>query len=182
MFFLFIFVTLLVLAIHTSKIGIEIENLKLDTEQPKGKKINDDSKIYVYLLVFQKIKVFKKDIKKIKFQDNNIDIKIFKNKNFLIDYKELIKNIDIKQIDLNIQLSTQDAAVTAILTGAISAGVGIILRKPKYEVKPIFSNKNFLKIKLDCIFSLYLMQYIYKLIFYKIKNFGKVFLNKKVEV
>ena len=32
-----------------SKIRAIIENLKIDTEMPKGEKINEQSKIYVYL-------------------------------------------------------------------------------------------------------------------------------------
>lgn len=170
MFFPFILAILLVigLAIHTSRIGIEIENLKIDTEQPKDKKINQESKIIVYLLIFKKIKIFKKDIKKI----DKKKIKIPQNMKIKINYKEVLQNIDIdvEQINLNVQLGTQDAALTAILTGIISAGLGIILRKPKYAIIPIYSDKNFLKIKLDCIISVYLMQYIYKLIFKKVKN------------
>lgn len=181
MFFLFIFIILLILGlmIHTSRIGIEIENLRIDTRQSKSEKINKDSKIFVYLLIFKKIKLFKKNVKNM-----NMKKVKFQNKNFKINYKELFQNIDIdiEQIDLNIQLGTQDAALTAILTGIISAGLGIILRKPKYEIIPIYSDKNFLKIKLDCIFSVYLMQYIYKLISNKIKDLGEGTLNKKVEV
>ena len=164
MFFLFILVILLIvgLAIHTSRIGIEIENLKIDTDQPKGEKINKDNKIIVYLLIFKKVKLFKKDVKNIEKKK----MKMPQNMKIKIDYKEAIQNIDIdiKKIDLKLQLGTQDAALTAILTGIVSAGLGVILRKPKYEVIPIYSNKNFLKIKLDCIISVYLMQYIYKLI------------------
>ena len=136
MFFLFIIFIFVFLGylIHTSKIGIEIDNFIFDSE--KQEKINKDSKIYVYLLLLNKIKVFKKNI---------------------------------KEIDLQLQIGTQDAALTAILTGIISALLGIILRKPKYEVIPIYSNNNVLKIKLKCIISIYLMQYIYSFIFKKEK-------------
>lgn len=159
---------------------MEIKNLKIDTEQAKGEKINKDSKIIVYLLIFKKIKLFKKDVKSI---DKN-KIKIPQNMKIKIDYKEVLQNIDVdvEQINLNVQLGTQDAALTAILTGIIAAGLGVILRKPKYEVIPIYSDKNFLKIKLDCIISVYLMQYIYKLISNKIKDLRNEALNKKVEV
>ena len=44
------------IAIHTSKIGIDIENLIIDTDAEE--KINEDVKIYVYLLLFNKIKLF----------------------------------------------------------------------------------------------------------------------------
>lgn len=173
LFIIFIFVFLGYL-IHTSKIGIEIDNFIFDSE--KQEKINKDSKIYVYLLLLNKIKVFKKNIKeidfsKIKLENKDIDIHFLKNKDLKINYLELWKNIDIdvKNIDLQLQIGTQDAGLTAILTGIISALLGIILRKPKYEVIPIYSNNNVLKIKLKCIISIYLMQYIYSFIFKKEK-------------
>lgn len=191
MFFLFIFIVLLVLGfvIYTSRLGIEIENLKIDTEKSKGEKINKDSKIFVYWLIFGKIKLFKKNIRnidkqKIKFQNKDIDIKFLKDRDIKIDYKDLLQKIDIyfDQIDLNVQIGTEDAALTAILTGIIGAALSVLIRKPRYEVTPIYANRNFVKIKLDCIFSVHLMQYIYKLISNKIKSLGKENLNKKVEV
>ena len=188
MFFLFILVILLLLgiAIYTSRIGIQIENLIINTEKPKGEKINNDSKIWVYLLIFKKFKLFKKDVKnqKIKFRNKDIDLKLLKNEDLKIDYKSLLQkpNIYIDQIDLKVHLGTEDAAVTAILTGIIATAFGIILKKPKYEIIPIYSGRNFLKIKLDCIISVHLMQYIYKLVSNKIKNLGSENLNKKVEV
>ena len=176
-------------AIYTSRVGVEIENLRIDTEQPKGEKINKDSKIYIYVLIFRKIKLFKKNVRNmdkrnIKFQNKDIDIKFLKDREVKIDYKDLLQKIDIyfDKIDLNIQFGTQDAALTAIFTGVIASALGIILKKPKYEVIPIFSNRNFLKIKLDCIFSVHLMQYIYKVFSNKKKDLGKDNLNKKVEV
>lgn len=177
MFFLFILIILLVLglAIHTSKIGIDLENLKIDTEAEH--KINKQSKIYVYLVIFNKIKLFKKNVKgmkmpNFKFQNKDIDFKILKNKDLKINYVELLQNIDIdiKQIDLNAQIGTQDAAFTAMLTGIVSGILGMILKKPKYQIIPIYSNKNFLKIQIDCIISVNLMHYIYKVIFQKMQK------------
>ena len=187
MFFLFLLIILVILgvSIYTSRIGIQIENLMIDTEKPKGEKINKESKIWIYLLIFKKFKLFKKNIKNEKiFKNQNIDLKFLKNKDLKINYKDILErpNIYVDKIDLNVQLGTEDAALTAILTGIISAGLGIILRKPKYEIIPIFLNKNFIKIKLDCIISVHLMQYIYKIISNKIKDLGTIGLNKKVEV
>ena len=184
MFFLFIFIILLILAIaiYTSKIEIEVQNLKIDTENPKGEKINKDSKILVYILIFKKFKILKKDRKNMKLQNRDLDIKLLKNKDIEIDYSELLKSINIKKVNLNVQIGTEDAALTAVLTGIVGAVIGVILRKPKYEIIPVFSNKNFLKIKLDCIISIDLTQYIYKLISSKLKDLGNKSLNKKVEV
>ena len=181
MFFLFILVVLLILGLitFTSKIGIEIENLIIDTES--NEKVNKDSKIYVCLVVFGKFKLFKNDIKKI-----NLDKMKLKNKNIdlKIGFREILKNIKVQaeKVDLNIQIGTDNAAITAILVGVISSIIGIILRKPKYQVMPIYSNKNLLKIRLDGIFTIDLMQYIYKTVLNKTKNKKPMFQNKKMEV
>ena len=177
MFFLFILVifTILIIAIHTSKIGIDIENLIIDTDAEE--KINEDGKIYVYLLLFNKIKLFRKNVrnipmKDVKFEASDFDIKIFKNKDIKINYFELIRNIniDIKNIDLKVKIGTEDAGVTAILVGIFAGILGIIIKKPKYQILPIYANRNLLKINLNGIFTIYLMHYIYKFIKDNIKE------------
>ena len=177
LFFLFILVifTILMIAIHTSKIGIDIENLIIDTDAEE--KINEDVKIYVYLLLFNKIKLFRKNVrslpmKDVKFETSDFDIKIFKNKDIKINYLELIQNIniDIKNIDLNVNIGTEDAGITAILVGILAGILGIIIKKPKYQILPIYANRNLLKINLNGIFTIYLMHYIYKFIKDNIKE------------
>ena len=177
MFFLFILVifTILIIAIHTSKIGIDIKNLIIDTDAEE--KINEDGKIYVYLLLFNKIKLFRKNVrnipmKDVKFETSDFDIKIFKNKDIKINYLELIQNIniDIKKIDLNVNIGTEDAGITAILVGILAGILGIIIKKPKYQILPIYANRNLLKINLNGIFTIYLMHYIYKFIKNNIKE------------
>lgn len=177
MFFLFILVifTILIIAIHTSKIGIDIENLIIDTDAEE--KINEDGKIYVYLLLFNKIKLFRKNVrnipmKDVKFETSDFDIEIFKNKDIKINYFELIRNIniDIKNIDLNVKIGTEDAGITAILVGILAGILGIIIKKPKYQILPIYANRKLLKINLNGIFTIYLMHYIYKFIKDNIKE------------
>lgn len=177
MFFLFILVifTILIIAIHTSKIGIDIKNLIIDTDAEE--KINEDGKIYVYLLLFNKVKLFRKNVrnipmKDVKFETSDFDIKIFKNKDIKINYLELIQNIniDIKNIDLNVNIRTEDAGITAILVGILAGILGIIIKKPKYQILPIYANRNLLKINLNGIFTIYLMHYIYKFIKNNIKE------------
>lgn len=176
-FFLFILVifTILIIAIHTSKIGIDIKNLIIDTDAEE--KINEDGKIYVYLLLFNKIKLFRKNVrnipmKDVKFETSDFDIKIFKNKDIKINYLELIQNIniDIKNIDLNVNIGTEDAGITAILVGILAGILGTIIKKPKYQILPIYANRNLLKINLNGIFTIYLMHYIYKFIKNNIKE------------
>ena len=177
MFFLFILVifTILIIAIHTSKIGIDIKNLIIDTDAEE--KINEDGKIYVYLLLFNKIKLFRKNVrnipmKDVKFEASDFDIKVFKNKDIKINYLELIQNIniDIRKIDLDLQIGTEDAGITAILVGILAGILGIIIKKPKYQILPIYANRNLLKINLNGIFTIYLIHYIYKFIKDNIKE------------
>lgn len=177
MFFLFILLTftILIIAIHTSKIGIDIKNLIIDTDAEE--KINEDGKIYVYLLLFNKIKLFRKNVrnipmKDVKFETSDFDIKIFKNKDIKINYLKLIQNIniDIKNIDLNVNIGTEDAGITAILVGILAGILGIIIKKPRYQILPIYANRNLLKINLNGIFTIYLMHYIYKFIKNNIKE------------
>lgn len=169
MFFLFILIIALVtvIAIYTSKIGIEVHNLVIDTEKSKGEKVNKNSKIYLYLLVLGKIKLFKKDIrntkrKDIKFLNQDLDIKLLKEKDIKLDYKEVVDSIDIKKFDLKIQIGTEDAALTALLVGILSGIIGVIVKKPQYQIMPIYFGKNLLKINLEGIITINLMQYIYK--------------------
>ena len=172
LFFLFIFIIIfIIIAIHTSKVGIEIINLQINTQFSKEQKINKDSRIYVYLLLFNYFKLFKKEIreinfKNIKLQNKDIDIKFLKTKDFKINYKELLKNIkiEIKRINLSLKIGTENAALTAILVGMISSVLGIIIKRPKYEIIPIYTGENLINLKLDGIFTIYLMHYIYSLI------------------
>ena len=148
MFFLFILVifTILIIAIHTSKIGIDIKNLIIDTDAEE--KINEDGKIYVYLLLFNKIKLFRKNVrnipmKDVKFETSDFDIKIFKNKDIKINYLELIQNIniDINMLKYNIIL----VAITFLL----STFIGFL-----FKYAPIMYNVINHNICEKCLFTL----------------------------
>lgn len=185
MFFLFILIILFLLfyAIHTSKIGITISSLNFNSEI--NKTLNKECKIEIYLLLFKKIKILKKDLKKmneIKFDKNEVDISYLKNKDLKIRYLELIKeiNVEIASIDLKIGIGTEDAAITAIIVGILSIILGNIIKKPKYQIIPQYLNKNILKIKLDGIFYINLMQYIYKLVKKRLKREKKTLLKINV--
>lgn len=180
MFFLFILVIFLILTlvIYTGGIGVEVQNLVLDSEKSPNEIINEDSKIYLYIILFGQIKLLKRNVKDIKLKK----IKIPKNKNFKINYIELLKNIDINYFDLHIQIGTTNASFTAVLIGFISSLLGIILKSPKYEVIPVYLDKNIIKIKFNCIISIHLMQYINKSVIRKIKNSKRGYFKKKVEV
>ena len=174
MFFLFILILLfflLIYTIHSSKLGIEICNLNFNSEQ--NEKLNKEFKIEIYILLLNKIKILKKDLRKIKnikrdikLDRKEIDISFLKNRDLKIKYFEILKNInlEINEINLKINIGTEDTAITAILTGILSIILGNIIKKPKYQIIPVYKNKNVLEIKLDGIFYINLMQYIYKVV------------------
>ena len=118
----------------------------------------------IYVLFFLKIvqidlvKVLKK--KKIKDKiKKRISSKKFKN------VRNGLKNIDklkyvLKKMDLQIGVGIGDPAFTAILIGYISILLSLFMSKilndfnnKKYEINPLY-NKNILKIKLDSIIAL----------------------------
>lgn len=100
MFFLFfiIFILIVAIAIHTSKIGIEVKNLKIDTQ--KNIKINEDRQIYLNIYIFWKLKIFKKNLRKTKISN----FKMIKNKKLKIDYKQLIKKVKLQIVKINLYI------------------------------------------------------------------------------
>ncbi len=174
MFFLFIlaFIAIIFIAIHTSKMQLEIKNLKIDTEQKNI--INEDKKIYFYFLIFKKIRILKKEVEIQKIREKGLNIKVLEGKGIKMNYIELLKHINPDKFELYVQIGTQNAALTAVLVGIISILISTMIKKPKYEIIPIYLNKNLLKIELNCIISIDFMHYIYetnsKLIKRRIRN------------
>lgn len=169
LFFLFILIIIIFLfiAIYTSKIRIEIKNLIFNTEAEK--KIDKNSKIDVSILIFNKFKMFNKEIK---FEKQDIDIPFLKKNDIKIDYLELFRstNIEIVEFDLKANIGTEDAGLTALVVGLVSAILGIIIKKPNFQINPVYLNKNLLEIKFNGIFNVNLIHYIYKLLKNTIKR------------
>ena len=177
MFFIFMLLIIFIpIAIWNSKIEIKISNLDVSTAREE--KVNSNYKMRINIIVFNKIKVFGKDVKKGKVKKENLD-KLYNTvksverksnpKNSFIMLLQTVKNlqIEINELNLKIELGTQDAALSAILVGVISSVIGIILKNQTYkeqrfEVIPLYMNKNILNLKLNGIFRINLIHYIYK--------------------
>ena len=146
--------------------------------------MNKDYIVEISVIILHKIKIIKRNIKNINSKNirvgnRTISTKAFKKKDINIDYKLLIKNISVKKVKLNIEIGTENAALTAIIVGFISAIIGIIIKMPKYKIIPIYNGKNLLKIDLDCIIRIYLIHYIYEQILNKISKRKKVKNNER---
>lgn len=125
-------------------------------------------------LLFNKIPLFKRDLTNIKIEKDKLRKnwgtfqESLKKKNKKIDLKGLENfKLEIKNFNLKILIGTEDASYTAILVGIVSSIFPIFAKKfikdnnNYWEVVPVYQDKNFLKINLNCIFSLNLIHIIY---------------------
>ena len=174
--FLFIILTIMILQIILifSKIGIEIKNLRFQSQSEKH--LNNDYEIVIVFYLLGILPIFKLKFNKAKMAKlKKIDLKFLK-KNQQFDKKaiKLLKelNIEIKNINLNIEIGTENASLTSILVPSISTVISIILqRKVKkfenqiFKVNPIYINQNLVNIYISGIFELkisHIINIIYK--------------------
>lgn len=173
MFFILFILVLLIIIVLNSKLQLKICNFDISTERTK--KVKDNFEIYLEIIIFNKLKIFKFNLKK--FKNRNIDIKMLLNKvkqfeqkninkQFIIETIKNLKNLQLQIIsaDLKVELGTEDSATTAILIGIIASILGVILKGYKFETIPIYREKNILNVRLNCIIRLNLIHYIYKTI------------------
>lgn len=169
-------IVIMALGIYNSKIQIEVKNLDISTLREKNNVIDKNYEIVVSLLLFNKWKIIKLKIKREKIKKiqkskimKKVDLQFLKSnkrtKGILKGIKDL--QIEIKELELHIEIGTEDAAITAISVGIISSIIGILLKdkittKNKFEIQPIYMQKDLINLKLNCIFTIDLMHYIYK--------------------
>ncbi len=169
-------IVIIALGIYNSKIEIEIKDLDISTLREKNNIIDKNYKIIVSLAIFNKWKIIKLKVKKDRIRDireikiiKKIDMQFLKNNKKTKGIAKAIKElqIEIKELEMHIEIGTEDAALTAISVGIISSIIGILLKdkitpKDKFEIQPIYIQKNLINLKLNCIFTIDLMHYIYK--------------------
>lgn len=187
LYFIILLILFSIILIIFTTIKINIQNLQYFSEETNGRHVNKNYKLEINLSLFGKIRYYKIDLTKTKTEKlkirNSIDKleqKIVNNKNkFDTKVFRIFKYLKINNLNLKIKLGTEDASVTAILIGVISTFIAIVLKnymKRKYnnhwEIIPVYQNRNLLKINLNCIFSIKLIDIIYTM----------YILNKKGEV
>lgn len=171
MVFLFVFITIIILAIILifSKIKIQIINFKFNSQLQRH--INKDYKIIIQLNAFSFIPIFRINITKTKLEKmklkekiRNIDFKVLED-NRKLDKKILkaIKklNLSIKNINLYIDIGTENASLTSVIVPAISTVLAIILRKKVknfedqiFIINPIYQNQNLVNLSVSGIFEI----------------------------
>ena len=168
MYFLLIFILfiIMIIIIYSLSIKFEINNLKLLFPKLKNSIINKDSKICLKIYILKIIKIAEFDLKKIDIKDKKIKSKLqkyIKEKKYNLDVISLLRSINyiVEELNLNIYLGTEDSAITAISVGIIYTIISNLLNSKikntkniRYEVNPVYEDKNMLKIRLDSIIIL----------------------------
>lgn len=182
---------LLVLWVYKSTIRLEI--IELDASNVNKKHI-DKVKIEISILFLNKLKWFHLEINKSKM-DKFKGTKFNKWLNKIVetrivrDYKNIgeiiIKNkqkldINIEEINIKLKIGTTNVIVTSILFVALHIIISNLLatniddykkEKHNYEIVPIYQNKNFYDLSINCIISVKIAHIINMI---KIKRSDKV--------
>ena len=173
---LFLIIFLISILLVFSEIKISLNTLEYDTDK-KEKESKYSGKIGIYFL--GRIKLFSKKIdnkKNNQFLNNNFikekltRLDIFNKDNTTEKYrinrkiiKEVMKYLKIDMLKLQIQIDTENVLLTSYLVGLISAIIPNLIRnniksynnkKYKWEIVPIYKNKNYISLKLNSIISI----------------------------
>ena len=179
MVFLLIFL-IIILMIITIRIKIKFENFEFSSQ--KKEHLNKNYKIEVTIYTFNVIPILNLKItnKKMKKMFNNEKIKkvideqktkIIENRNDIdIETIKGIKNIkiEISEMNLNISIGTEDAAITAFIIPIISTFIAIFLSqkvekyndKQIFSIQPIYINQNLINIEFSGIFQIKMIHII----------------------
>lgn len=171
MVFLFVMITIIALIVILifSKIRIQVVNFRFSSQTQRH--INKDYKIIIklYALGFipiLKINITKAKLEKIKLKEKikNIDLSYLeKNPSFHKEIWKAIKklNISVKNINLHVDLGTENASLTSVLVPVISTVIAIVLRKKVrnfenqiFMIQPIYQNQNLVNLSVSGIFEI----------------------------
>lgn len=191
------FISVLILILCLSSLELEINELFFNSNNKKDKKLEK----YLFLIrikLFKNITWFKVKIDKSKMQaiENSkiLKCKIFNNINKYKNIKDIILknkdeilkkdninyikelNIKLKELDLNMKLSTSNNIFTSFSIAILATLISIIVannvtkynkQKFNYIIAPKYEDKLSLKVNLNCIINIkivHIMNVIYMLI------------------
>ena len=169
----FIFLILLLLLSSSIKLNIKKFNISNFENGRKKEKIEKDIEVYLELHLFgiikiAKIKIDEKLFKELKMTNNLKDIK--KDWNILKQSKTLniIKKLKIKlrKTNIDLEIGTEDAILTAFLVTVISSIIGIALHSSNYKetyfnIVPLYYFGNSVNLKLKSIINVKVVHIIY---------------------
>ena len=136
--------------------------------------INKDYRIVIKLCILGKIPILKINITKTKLERlkvkekiKQIDFEVLKDsKQFDKKLIEAVKklNVIIPNINLKIELGTENAALTAMIVPILSTIIANIFRrkvkKQRFQINPIYINQNMINILISGIFEIKMIHII----------------------
>ena len=194
-FSIMLVMTSIVIILYFSKILIEINNFEFISQDVKKNIISYD--FAIKLVIFNKIpilkfivnkekidRIIKLNEEKIKKEIDNISIKNINKeksniKEIYLCIKQIIDNC-IKKVNLQIELGTENPALTAILIPIIATITCIYFRdkikernKQVFNINPIYINRNIINIYLSGIFE-FKIRHIIHIIYVLNKSKGEI--------
>ena len=171
---------IIILMIITIKIKIKFEDFEFSSQNKEH--LNKNYKIEIIIFTFNFIPILKLNLtnkkinkalsnEKIRKAINEQKTKIIENrKDIDIEAIKEIKNIkmEIDEMNLNISLGTEDAAITAFIIPIISTFIAIFLSQKvrkyndnqKFSIQPVYINQNLINIKFSGIFQIKMIHII----------------------
>ncbi len=141
--------------------AIKIDIKQFELENTKIKNL----KIYISLNIFNKL-----DIIKIKIDKNKLNKLLSKNTPKMDlsmikieKIRELIKNIQVEKIIINSKIGTENPIITSFIVATLASILAILfakIKKPSYKIEPVYTNKNYLYLNINCIFKVKLVHII----------------------
>ena len=166
-FIILITLILIILLIYLSGIKIQVEEIEI--ERRNKIKIND-FKINIYFMLFNKIKIIKIGINKEKIEKVNFSklSEKIKEKNIKPDSKVMMKglkelNIKTESLNIKAKFGLSNAVIMAYLVAIINIVLSILFAKLangyknenyNYVIKPLQTEKFYLKLSINCIISI----------------------------
>lgn len=175
MVFLFVLVAIILILLF-SKIRFEVDNfIFASNKQPRH--INKNYKFVLKICILYKIPIMKVNITKNKLEKlklkekfKNIDFNtISNNKDFnkkILRAKKVL-NIEIKKIDLKINLGTENASVTPFIIVFLSMFISILFKNKvknyknqNFTINPVYINQNIINMRISGIFEVKMIHII----------------------
>ena len=180
MFFLLlilIILTVLILIVF-SRIKIDVKNVKFTSYKVEERHLQKDYNIEIKLYVLKFLRILKINITKEKLEKLKLKNKIkklekkliLKDVKFDVNIFDVLKKLKIifEELNLKIEIGTENSALTSIIFGIISGIIPFVFKnqikdieKQKIDIKPIYLNQNLLNIELNCIFNIKMIHIIY---------------------
>ena len=168
--FLLVLVLIVILLIF-SRIKFEVINFKFSSELHSKGHIDKDYEFIIKLCILRnipilKIKITNEKLEKLHLKQKikNMELKVIENrKDIDKNVFKAIKNIKLKieKINLNLEIGTENAALTAIIIPVVSTIISIFLRNKiddyrnqTFITKPLYLNENIVNIGFSGIFEI----------------------------